>query len=146
MAIKQQLTDLNSAVSNLTQKSLQFVICQPAQGTTSKPLFATAVSSSADREYSLSSKQSSVIPQGAVEMARDVNLKVAGFQSIMTPANRTDRNTSERNKQRNPAVVGYKQPLNNSSNQLKASGRPKEFHLYVSKLDLLSTMEQIRTI
>ena len=35
MAIKQQLTDLNSAVSNLTQKSLQFVICQPVQGTQS---------------------------------------------------------------------------------------------------------------
>ena len=57
MAIKQQLTDLNSTVSNLTQKLLQSVICQPDQGTTSKPLYATAVSSGADREYSLSSKK-----------------------------------------------------------------------------------------
>ena len=39
--------------------------------------------------------------------------------------------------------VGSKQPLNNSSNQLKASGRLKEFHLYVGNLDPSSTMEQI---
>ena len=102
------------------------------------------MSSGTDREYFLSSKQSSVIPQGAVEMACNVNLKVAGFQSIMAPANKTNRNTSERNKQRKPPVVGSKQALNNSSNQLKASGRPKEFHLYDGNLDPSSTMKQIR--
>ena len=106
-------------------------------------MYATAVSSGADRGYSFSSKQSSVILLGVIGMARDVNLKVAGFQSMMAPAKRTDRNTSEKNKQRNPAVVGSKKPLNNLSNQLKASGRPKEFHLYIGNLDPSSTMEQI---
>ena len=77
-------------------------------------------------------------------MARDVNLEVSGFQSMMAPADRTNRNTSERNKQRKPPVVGSKQPLNNSPNQLKASGRPKKFHLYVGNLDPSSTMERIR--
>ena len=77
-------------------------------------------------------------------MTRDVNLKVAGFQSMMSPADKTDRNITRRNKQRKPPVVGSKQPLNNSSNQLKVSGRPKEFHLYVGNLDPSSTMEQIR--
>ena len=77
-------------------------------------------------------------------MAHDVNLKVASMQSIVVPAVRIDKNTLERNKQRKPPVVGSKQPLNNSSNQLKASGRPKEFHLYVGNLDPSSTMEQIR--
>ena len=52
MSIKQQLTDLNSVVSNLTQKSVQSVNCQPAQGTTPKPLYVTAVSAGADREHS----------------------------------------------------------------------------------------------
>jgi hypothetical protein len=41
-------------------------------------------------------------------------------------------------------VIGSKCVIDTSSNQLRASNKPKEFHLYVGNLDVNSTEDQVK--